>query len=109
MGKEKDELDKFLHWSFDSIPQKEYRFHPTRRWRIDFAFVNEKVAVEYEGMPFHAKSRHTTVSGFTGDCEKYNELTILGWRLIRVNAILLKSGVAYRQLERILGRKGVKS
>jgi len=43
-----------------------------------------KVAVEYEGI--YGKSRHTTMSGYTGDCEKYNEAQILGWRVLRFTA-----------------------
>lgn len=28
---------------------REHRFHPTRRWRFDFAWPDEKVALEVEG------------------------------------------------------------
>lgn len=31
----------------DIIP--EYRFHPTRKWRFDFAIPHIKVAIEIEG------------------------------------------------------------
>jgi len=30
-------------------PTPEYRFHATRRWRFDYAFVQQKIAVEVEG------------------------------------------------------------
>ncbi len=29
--------------------QREYRFHPVRKWRFDFALLNQKVAIEFEG------------------------------------------------------------
>lgn len=29
--------------------EREFRFHPTRRWRFDFAWQPEKLAVEVEG------------------------------------------------------------
>ena len=63
-------------------PVQEYRFHPVRRWRFDFAFPEHKVAVEIEGGTF-AKSRHTTGTGYEKDCEKYNSAILNGWRVFR--------------------------
>lgn len=63
-------------------PVKELKFHPTRRWRFDFAFVNEKLAIEVEGGVWSG-GRHTRGNGFLKDMEKYNEATRLGWRLLR--------------------------
>lgn len=60
----------------------EYRFHPVRKWRFDFAIPEKKIALEYEGI-FAGKSRHTTVTGYTADTEKYNEAARLGWRVFR--------------------------
>src|ERR1035437_1838543 len=53
---------------------REWYFDRTRKWRFDFAWpVRICVAVEIEGlMPPGSKSRHTTNSGFSKDCEKYN-------------------------------------
>ena len=82
-------------------PVREYRFHPDRKWRFDFAFPELKLAIEYEGLPLQVeKSRHTTVTGFAGDCEKYSEAAILGWRIIRVNALSMQSGVAHGLIEK---------
>lgn len=68
-------------------PVKELRFHPSRKWRFDFAFPNEKVAVEVEGgiwMSQHGgKSRHFTGTGAIADMEKYNNAAALGWSVIR--------------------------
>lgn len=82
-------------------PVREYIFHDKRKWRIDWAFPDRMIAIEYEGMPFRGKSRHTTISGFTGDTEKYNELALNGWRLLRFNAITVKSGLAHDYIVRI--------
>jgi very-short-patch-repair endonuclease len=65
---------------------KEYRFHPTRKWRFDFAIVEKKIALEFEGGVFHGKSRHTTGKGFTEDAAKYNEAAKLGWKVLRYTA-----------------------
>lgn len=60
---------------------REYRFHPTRKWRFDFAIPELKLAVEIEG-----RGRHQTVDGFRKDCEKYNAALLLGWRVLRFPA-----------------------
>jgi hypothetical protein len=61
---------------------KEYAFHPTRRWRFDYALPEYKVAIEVEGGVW-VSGRHINPKGFLGDMEKYNEATRLGWHLIR--------------------------
>ena len=66
--------------------EKEYVFHPTRKWRFDFAIPEKKIAIEYEGVFGGGKSRHTTVDGYTGDTEKYNEAAKLGWKVLRYTA-----------------------
>lgn len=68
----------------------EHHFHPERGWRFDWAIPALKIAIEYEGI-FSQKSRHTTVTGYTGDMQKYNAAQLLGWRIIRVTAIDYKS------------------
>ena len=68
----------------------EHRFHETRQWRVDIAIPSLKIAIEYEGN-MSRKSRHTTVTGYTKDCEKYNAATIAGWRVLRYNANNYKS------------------
>lgn len=64
-------------------PTIEFRFHPTRQWRFDFAWPEFKVALECEGAVW-VRGRHTRGSGFVKDLEKYNTATALGWRLLRV-------------------------
>lgn len=68
----------------------EHKFHEERKWRFDIAIPAQKIALEYEGI-MSRKSRHTTVTGYTKDCEKYNAATIAGWRVLRYNAINYKS------------------
>lgn len=65
-------------------PIQEYRFHPTRRFRIDIAFPEIKLAIEIEGGIWRGKfGRHTNPVGFCADMVKYNFLTQFGWRLLR--------------------------
>lgn len=90
----------------------QYKFHPTRKWRFDFAVMEKKVAIEVEGATW-ANGRHNRGSGFLGDCIKYNEASFFGWRLIRIPTAWIEcrvSGLEYEgnlniveMLERGLG------
>jgi hypothetical protein len=63
-------------------PESEYRFHRTRKWRFDFAWPGQKVAVEMEGGVFTGGA-HTRGGHYQSDCEKYNSAVLLGWRILR--------------------------
>lgn len=62
---------------------KEYRFDEKRKWRIDYAIPQYKIAIEVEGGVW-TNGRHTRASGFLRDIEKYNAMAVSGWILIRV-------------------------
>lgn len=83
---------------------REYKFHPTRRWRFDFAWTKQLLAVEIEGgtSRYNQKSRHTSFSGFANDTEKYNEAVSMGWRLLRFTTDQVKQGVALLTIEKNL-------
>lgn len=66
--------------------EKEFIFHPIRKWRFDFAILDQKVAIEYEGI-ISDKSRHTNIKGYTEDSNKYNEAQKLGWKVLRYTAL----------------------
>jgi very-short-patch-repair endonuclease len=61
---------------------KEYKFHPVRKWRFDYAVPAHKIAIEVEGGAW-THGRHTRPQGFINDIEKYNAATLLGWRIFR--------------------------
>ena len=61
---------------------REYRFHPKRRWRFDYAIPAHKVALEVEGGVW-TQGRHTRSKGFLKDMEKYNMAALMGWKLLR--------------------------
>lgn len=82
-------------------PTREFRFHPERRWRFDFAFPDDKLAVEVEG-GIWANGRHNRGSGFEGDCAKYNEAMLAGWRVIRVTSNMVKDLRALNYIKRAL-------
>jgi len=64
------------------VDAKEYKFHPVRRWRFDFAWPDKKVAIEVEG-GVYMRGRHVRPKGFIGDCEKYNMALLMGWKVLR--------------------------
>lgn len=63
-------------------PERQYRFHPIRRWRFDFAWPDKKLAVEIDGGVW-VGGRHVRGGGFIKDCDKLNEAAALGWRVLR--------------------------
>lgn len=64
-------------------PEQEFRFHPLRKWRADFALPDRRVLIEIEGGAF-SRGRHTRGTGFANDAEKYLAATLAGWTVIRL-------------------------
>lgn len=68
----------------------EHKFHPSRKWKFDFAHIPSKTAIEVEG-GIYTGGRHTRGSGYEKDCEKYNEATRLGWKVFRLTSKMVNS------------------
>jgi hypothetical protein len=83
--------------------EKEYRFHPTIRWRFDFAIPEIWAAIEIEGgiwlSQVGKKSRHCTGAGMLKDMEKYNNAAALGWALFRFTPQQFRAGAWIEYLE----------
>lgn len=86
-----------------NTPEAEYKFHPKRKWKFDFAFVHHKVAIEIEGGVW-TSGRHTRGSGFVKDMEKYNAATELGWRILRFTPSEMALTKTYDQIGRTLNQ-----
>lgn len=71
----------------------EYRFHPVRKWRFDFAFPSVRLAIEVDGRG-HFRGNHIT------DYEKQNEAVRLGWRVLRFPAGQKKKAAEWAALIR---------
>jgi very-short-patch-repair endonuclease len=63
-------------------------FHPTRKWRFDFADREKRVAVELEGGVWTGGA-HTRGEHYESDCEKYNAAAALGWRVFRLTTRMI--------------------
>ena len=61
---------------------REYTFHPTRRWRFDYAIPEYKIAIEIDGGVW-TQGRHTRPKGFLGDMEKFNAAAAMGWLVLK--------------------------
>lgn len=68
-----------------------YRPFADRKFEIDIAFVDDRIAIEVDGWQYHGKFKN----GFQRDREKQNRLVMEGWRPLRF---------FYREIRDELGR-----
>jgi hypothetical protein len=81
--------------------EPEFKFIKDRKFRADWKVSkgDKTVLVEYEGIN-SAKARHTSLVGFSNDCEKYNLAQINGYRILRYTMINFCN--VFQDLEKIL-------
>ncbi len=80
--------------TLSAIPYtEEFRFDKKRLFRADIALPDHHILIEYEGIirqKTAQKSRHTTITGYSKDCEKYNLAAMNGYRVFRYTALNYK-------------------
>jgi len=87
-----------LHCRLNKLtPEREYRFAPGRKWKLDFAWPDVKLAVEIES------SVHRIQGRFASDLEKYNRLTLDGWKLLRFTRQMVETGQPILTVMELLG------
>lgn len=96
-----DTLDAVLCAAGLPAPIREYRFAPPRRWRFDYSWPDQMLALEIEGGSWIG-GRHVRGRGYEADCEKYSEAALRGWRVLRVTPAMLRDGRALAMLTRAL-------
>lgn len=89
------------------LPVPEHRFHPTRRWRLDWAWPDPAhpcwmIAVEVEGGAW-TRGRHTRGAGYVADMQKYNTATLMGWRVLRYTPQQFARGDWVADVARLIG------
>lgn len=63
--------------------EEQYRFHPVRRWRFDFAILPCFLAIEIQGGTYlRHRTGHTTAKGHQNDVDKHNAAIELGWTML---------------------------
>lgn len=74
-------------------PTAEFRFHPTRKWRFDFAWPESKVAIEIDGGAFKfGGGKHMSPA----DYEKINVAQAMGWKVYRFTPSMVEKGQAIK-------------
>jgi very-short-patch-repair endonuclease len=92
------------------MPIREHKFHPTRKWRFDFAWPDQKIAIEVEGGLFLAGGgRHNRGASMKGDMEKYNEAACFGWSVLRYTPDQLVKSNIYIQIRTLFELRNVKA
>lgn len=74
----------------------QHRFHPTRQWRLDFAFPDLKLGIEIQG---YGKG-HAEYTSMAKDHIKNNEAVLHGWQIIylmsyQLTEAKIKSTISY--------------
>jgi very-short-patch-repair endonuclease len=91
-----------LHCRAEGLaPKREVMFDQARRWKFDFYFPEEKLAVEVEG-GIWTGGAHTRGKHFESDAEKYNAAVLLGIRVLRYSTEMVLRGDAIRDVLEIL-------
>lgn len=71
-----------------------------RKWRFDFAWLKEKIAVEIEGGVW-SRGRHVQPAGYEADREKYGTALAQGWRVLSVTTRMVKNRLGINLLKRV--------
>ncbi len=96
-------LEDYFAWAMEHaglpLARREFKFARKlgRKWRFDFAWPERMVAAEVEGGTW-VQGRHVRPQGFEKDCEKYNAAAVLGWRVVRFTAAMVRDGRAVRTM-----------
>lgn len=98
-GKKSEQKDwlyaNVLFWANDRALEvnEEYVFHPVRKFKFDlllrFTRDHKGVAIEWEGINSQ-KSRHTSLTGYSRDADKYREAAKMGITVLRYTILNYK-------------------
>lgn len=81
--KARDRFFAALRYAGVPLPEYEVRFHPTRRWRFDYAWVDQRCALEVNG-GLYVIGHHSRGASVEDDYEKLNHAAARGWRVLQV-------------------------
>ena len=78
--------------------EREYRFSEKRKWRADFYLPPGQLIIEIEGVSYAGQPLgHQTGKAFEEDLEKYNEMTLLGFSLLRFTPAMITGSAKRRK------------
>lgn len=122
MPKEKIDYKAKLVSFLESAPREygmewtvkaEHRFHPVRRWRFDWVWINTDgepvgIAIEYDGIFFGNRSGvggHGSAKGLISDHDKANEAQVRGWQIFKCNAHSVQTGEFFNFMRSVLAER----
>jgi very-short-patch-repair endonuclease len=94
------QMARDIQWVGLPKPETQYMWHPTRKFRADFAYPAIKLLIEVDGGTW-ANMGHSRGSGIEKDRIKDVEALILGFKVLRVTGTMVKDGSAIGYLEQI--------
>ena len=80
---------------------REYQAIEGRRFKWDFAFVEDRLLIEVQGAVW-VKGGHSTGVGITRDCEKFSIASANKWFTIPVTTDHVKNGKALEWIKQFL-------
>ena len=80
---------------------REYQAIPGRRFRFDFAWLEQRLLVEVNGGTY-TQGAHSTGQGIARDYEKANLAQLAGWRVLTFDCKAVKSGEAVEVIRQAL-------
>ena len=82
-------------------PIREYQAIKGRKFRFDFAWLEQRLLVEVNGGTY-TQGAHSTGQGIRRDYEKSNLATLAGWRVLSFDGKSVKSGEAVEVIRQAL-------
>ena len=92
-----------LHIRINGLPkpEREYKFHLTRKFRADFCFIDHMLIVEVDGGTW-GKGGHSSGTGIERDYERDAEAMLLGYRVLRFTTNQVNTLYAIKTIQKIL-------
>lgn len=82
------------------IPELQYQFHPDRRWRFDYSWPGNHVAVEINGGVW-IYGRHNRAKSYIADLEKINTAQCLNWIVLQY----IPQKIDFNQIRQVLQQR----
>ena len=82
-------------------PIREYQAIKGRKFRFDFAWLEQRLLVEVNGGTY-TKGAHSTGRGIARDYEKANLAVLQGWRVLSFDGKSVKDGTAVEVIRKAL-------
>ncbi len=101
----KSDLEDTLAFQLDALGLtgyvREYQAIKGRKFRFDFAWLEQRLLVEVNGGTY-TQGAHSTGQGIARDYEKANLAVLQGWRVLSFDGKAIKSGEAVEVIRQAL-------